>query len=48
MFNLTMLKQNIFNLYRVDSDQLASEKSADQDLYCFPPCLFVHPTIIAF
>ena len=39
--NLTLITLNLdISCFdnNVDPDQLASEKPADQDLHCFPPC----------
>ena len=41
--NLTMLNPYISRFENsADPDQLASEKPADQDAYCFPLCLLLH------
>ena len=46
-YNLTHTMLNLQvprfkGLKTVDPDQLASEKPADQDLQCFPICLFIY------
>ena len=41
MFTLPYMDMSCFE-NEVDSNQLASEKPADQGPNCFPPCLEVH------